>query len=308
MSAPASAKRRRRLARPPILPSVTSTFRRADHRSAPAVADRRDIAVLSVGRQCASIRPRRRGRGCLRRERGPARRGRCRAHAATTVGAAVEPYQPHAPGKRARGITAPGLIWSARFGDELACAVSPAARRAATTEQRRQTSRAGYCTAPQSRQNCSSSRAARRRRRKAKGEAAAQRPAAGLAAACAGSGFALAATDGATFSCAARVNQRQARRRRAQAAIVVDHAEAAHQRMARVGTGAPSFARQLPHRLDQAEIAAGRAGLPDRQLPAAGVDAERLPSIVKSWRRTKSGPFALAAEARPSNCSIEITG
>ena len=60
------------------------------------------------------------------------------------------------------------------------------------------------------------------------------------------------------------------------AAIVVDHAEAGNQADARIGhLRRPGDAEQLAHRLDQAEIAAGRAGLPDRKLAAGGVVRER---------------------------------
>src|SRR5690349_8404960 len=62
----------------------------------------------------------------------------------------------------------------------------------------------------------------------------------------------------------------------AQAAIVVDHAETAHQAGPRVlDLGAESLAGELAHAFRHAEIAAGGAGLPDRQLSAAGVERQR---------------------------------
>ena len=57
-----------------------------------------------------------------------------------------------------------------------------------------------------------------------------------------------------------------------QAAIVVDHAEAGNQAGLGIGHLAAERLRgELAHGLDQAEKAAGRAGLPDRKLPARGV-------------------------------------
>ena len=84
----------------------------------------------------------------------------------------------------------------------------------------------------------------------------------------------------------------------AQAAIVVDHAEAATtSAMPRVldlrRQGLPG---ELPHRFDQPEKAAGGTGLPDRQLPARGVERKRAVDR-ECVARTKSGAFALLAEA-----------
>src|SRR5581483_1779658 len=78
--------------------------------------------------------------------------------------------------------------------------------------------------------------------------------------------------------------------RGAQAAIVVDHPESAHQRMLRAGYLPPlGFSQQLPHRLHQAEIASGCARLSHRQLAAAGVVRQaaldrKIVAANEAWR------------------------
>src|SRR5581483_1924023 len=62
----------------------------------------------------------------------------------------------------------------------------------------------------------------------------------------------------------------------AQAAIVIDHTEAAGETKARVGhLGAERLAGDLPNDLDKAEIAAGGASLAAGELPARCVERKR---------------------------------
>src|SRR5580658_10213665 len=62
----------------------------------------------------------------------------------------------------------------------------------------------------------------------------------------------------------------------AQAAVVIDHTEAACETKPRFRhLGAERLSADLPHDLDQAEKAAGGAGLSDRQLAARGVERKR---------------------------------
>src|SRR6476646_3619715 len=70
--------------------------------------------------------------------------------------------------------------------------------------------------------------------------------------------------------------RREDRGTAAQAAIVIDHAEAAGKADARVGhRRAEWLPAQLPDDLEQSEIASGGPGLADRQLPARCVGRER---------------------------------
>ena len=79
--------------------------------------------------------------------------------------------------------------------------------------------------------------------------------------------------------------------------------------MPRIGDRAPSVSpRELADRLDEPEMAAGRAGLADRQLPARGIDREGAVPLRNVLARMKSGPSPLPQKPRSSNCSALITG
>src|SRR5262249_5902632 len=84
----------------------------------------------------------------------------------------------------------------------------------------------------------------------------------------------------------------------ANAAIVVDHAEARHNAVPRIGhLCAERLARELSNSFSDTEMSTSRAGLSDRQLAARGV--ERKASLhFKGVGANKSRPLAFAAETQ----------
>src|SRR5256885_12404222 len=146
-------------------------------------------------------------------------------------------------------------------------------------------SRGGYCTVPQSRHCCSS-----------------KRPSA--AAAVSPSATRLRAAGGSVGSRVRRTGflrlaflASQDRRAGTETTVEVDHAEAADEAQFRIlDLARLRLAGQLPQRLHHAEEAARGAGLPDRELPAAGI--ERKAAVVReAVLAYESRRLALAAEA-----------
>src|SRR5437667_149374 len=111
-------------------------------------------------------------------------------------------------------------------------------------------------------------------------------PAAASAAACAGPGFCV-------LACLASEDRRAG----TETTVEVDHAEAADEAEFRIlDLALLRLAGQLPQRLHHAEEAARGASLPDRELPAAGI--ERKAAVVReAVLAYESRRLALAAEA-----------
>src|SRR5690242_11284873 len=100
---------------------------------------------------------------------------------------------------------------------------------------------------------------------------------------------------GAARSC---VRSRQDGRSTTQAAVVVDHAEAADQSDARIRDGAAERRTgHLANGLGESEKAPGRAGLADGELTAARVDRERA-VVRKRVTADELRSFALPAESQ----------
>src|SRR5688500_17538652 len=77
-----------------------------------------------------------------------------------------------------------------------------------------------------------------------------------------------------------RLGRSKDRRSAAEATVIVDHAEAAHQSQFRFfHLPVFGFAGELPDPLHHTEKSAGSAGLADRELPARGI--ERKASVVR---------------------------
>src|SRR5207247_3331868 len=124
------------------------------------------------------------------------------------------------------------------------------------------------------------------RRRSARARRGCAPPAAASAAACGGPGvFVLA--------CLASEDRRAG----TETTVEVDHAEAADEAEFRIlDLALLRLAGQLPQRLHYAEEAARGAGLPDRELPAAGI--ERKAAVVReAVLAYESRRLALAEEA-----------
>ena len=205
----------------------------------------------------------------------------------------------------ARGRTVPGHVTQHVFRSQ-ARRGRPATRHTSRCDrQARQASRGGYCTVPQSRQTCSSNRpraaAAVRpsatRLRVPGGRS--RQPRAQRADFCAAAGCGIG-----RCSLHHQLRRGEHSGAAANAAIVIDHAEARDQAMPRVGNaGAGRLPGELADGLDEAEMSAGRAGLPDRQLAARRVERETARRPRRCCARMKSAPSPLPQKPRPSICS-----
>src|SRR5262249_432730 len=127
-------------------------------------------------------------------------------------------------------------------------------------------------------------------------------PAAASAGACAGLDFSVADAPLAQASLASLLFISSSRREHhgaaANAPLVIDHPDPRHNAAAHIRPlRAERLARELPNRLGDAEMAAGGAGLADRQLPARGI--ERKTSVrLKSVGANESRPLAFPAETQ----------